>query len=342
MLCCVYLGLRNSALDIRKLLKRKVTKMKIAKKLLAAIVAVMLVCSLAVCAFASTPESAETGAVALESDWTLDSQNRVTVKLYFVEAEDLYSWDLYVNYDNTIFAAPTSSQGTDTKQVGNCLSNSVTWEFNDAWDDNSGKFSGFFKETLWSSEKFLEDSDPDSDDQCIVNSTKFHALTLRFKVNDLDKFNATTTSITIANDGGAEDSKMTFNGNAKVVTAEVTHVVEVETPTEAPATEAPATEAPATEAPATEAPATEAPATEAPATEAPATEAPATRPVEDDDDDCRPGKPGHDNCKPGKPSCKPGKPNHNHPNTGDSAVLAAAAGVVLLAGAAFVVSKKRK
>ncbi len=302
--------------------------MKIAKKLLAAIVAVMLVCSLAVCAFASTPESAETGRVELVTNWEIDSKtNTVAVYVNFVDAVDLKSWDIVINYDPAIFAFMAAQDGKDAKQVmNNSTSNGYSKEFNDAWDADSFKFSGYFREVLWTADKFYEDSDPFGE-ECVVDSDNFQALILRLKVVDAEKFASENTAITIIE----ADSSMTF-ASAKPVSAKVEHVVEVETPTEAPATEAPATEAPATEAPATEAPATEAPATEAPATEAPATDAPATRPVEDGDDDCD---------KPGIPN-KPGRPNHNHPNTGDSAVLAAAAGVVLLAGAAFVVSKKRK
>ena len=302
--------------------------MKIAKKLLAAIVAVMLVCSLAVCAFASTPESAETGAVALESDWTLNTvTNTIAVNVYFVDAVDLKSWDLIINYDPAIFSYMAALDGADAEQVANCMNNSYTKEFNNAWDADSFKFSGYFKEVLWTSEQFEADSNIFAGKTCVVNDEKFHALTIHLKLADAEKFASETTAITIS----ASDSSMTFAA-AKAVSAEVVHVVEVENPTDAPVTDAPVTDAPATDAPATDAPATDAPATDAPATDAPATDAPATRPVEDDDDDCD---------KPVKPN-KPGRPNHNHPNTGDSAVLAAAAGVVLLAGAAFVVSKKRK
>ncbi len=63
-----------------------------------------------------------------------------------------------------------------------------------------------------------------------------------------------------------------------------------------------------------EEPSTEDPSTEAPSTEAPSTQAPTTAPVVDDGDN----------------------------KTGDTGVLAIAAGVVALAGAAFVVTKKRK
>ncbi len=129
---------------------------------------------------------------------------------------------------------------------------------------------------------------------------------------------------------GAENVEIVLNEkDGTFVDSLVLFEAEAEEPTPAPEEPTPAPEEP----------------TPAPEEPTPAPEAPATRPVEDDDDDCRPGKPGHDNCKPNKPACKPvkpGKPSHKHPNTGDSAALAAAAGVVLLAGAAFVVSKKRK
>ncbi len=284
--------------------------MKIAKKLLAAVVAVMLVLSLSVCAFAA--QSAETGDIAIESDWTVGvkgGKNYIIVKVYFTDAVDLKSWDLKLNYDADMFNFMSKGAGADAKAVQSyCEStaNSFTDESNPN-SDGEIKVGGYFKEVLWTAEQFLENSNFEGD--CIVNDEKFEASIFYLEVEDMDAFEKNGTTITIS--GG-----MTFAA-AKEVSDSITKEGEATEPSTEP---------------------TE-PSTE-PSTEP--TEAPATRPVEDDDDDCRPGKPGHDNCKPGKPACKPGKPNHNHPNTGDSAALAAAAGVVLLAGAAFVVSKKRK
>ena len=300
--------------------------MKIAKKLLAAVVAVMLVLSLSVCAFAA--QSAETGEVKIESDWVIDEYGSIAVKVYFVNAVDLKSWDLKLNYDADMFDYADKEMGADAVQVkDNCKAdlNSFTDESNPEVDGEI-RVGGYFKEVLWTSEQFLESSGRGK--ECIVNDEKFEAAIFYLDVEDKDAFEQNGTTITIEGD-------MTFA--AKKAVGDSITKDGAEQPTDAPATDAPATDAPATDAPATDAP-----ATDAPATDAPATDAPATRPVEDDNDDCEPGKPGHTNCKPNAPACKPGKPSQNHPNTGDSAALAAAAGVVLLAGAAFVVSKKRK
>ncbi len=91
-----------------------------------------------------------------------------------------------------------------------------------------------------------------------------------------------------------------------------TATIDVVLKAEEETTEAPTTAEPTTAEPTTAEPTTKAPTTEAPTTAEPTTKAPTTT-----------------NKTDGKP-------------TGDTGVLAIAAGVVALAGAAFVVSKKRK
>ncbi len=308
--------------------------MKIAKKLLAAVVAVMLVLSLSVCAFAA--QSAETGDVKIESDWVIDSWGTIAVKVYFTDAVDLKSWDLKLNYDADMFDFDMKEVGADAKAVQtycDSTKNSFTDESNPN-SDGEIKVGGYFKEVLWTAEDFLAASTRAGD--CIVNDEKFEASIFYLKVVDTEGFEKNGTTITIS--GG-----MTFAA-AKEVSDSITKEGEATEPSTEPTEPSTEPTEPSTEPtePSTEPtePSTEPTEPTEPSTEP--TEAPATRPVEDDDDDCKPGKPGHENCKPNKPACKPGKPNQNHPNTGDSAALAAAAGVVLLAGAAFVVSKKRK
>ena len=287
--------------------------MKIAKKLLAAVVAVMLVCSLTVCAFAA--QSADTGAVKIESDWVLDEYNSIAVYVYFVDAVELQSWNLQLKYDADMFKYADKAAGADAIQVDNCKAdlNTFTDESNGGVDGTI-EVGGYFKATLWTAEDFLAASARGK--QCVVNDEKFEATIFYLDVEDIEAFNSEDTTITI-------EGTMTFGEKAaegeeskqdtRTVSDSITHDVEDEEESSSNNEEESSSKE----------------------------DEDASRPITDDDD-CRPGKPGHDNCKPNKPCVKPGKPGHNHPNTGDSAALAAAAGVVLLAGAAFVVSKKRK
>lgn len=89
--------------------------------------------------------------------------------------------------------------------------------------------------------------------------------------------------------------------------------------TEEPSTEEPSTEEPSTEEPSTEEPSTEEPSTEAPSTEEPSTEAPS---VED--------------------TTSEADTDTQAPANGDSMMLGAFAAVAILAGAAVVITKKRK
>ena len=89
--------------------------------------------------------------------------------------------------------------------------------------------------------------------------------------------------------------------------------------TEEPSTEEPSTDEPSTEDPSTEAPSTEEPSTEAPSTEEPSTEAPS---VED--------------------TTSEADTDTQAPANGDSMMLGAFAAVAILAGAAVVITKKRK
>ena len=180
--------------------------------------------------------------------------------------------------------------------------NAFTTDFN----KGNGKFSGYFKENLWDLAQWQTAADDIGEEiPAGFNPASFNMGTLV-----IDASAATGPAYVYITGTAKGDSDITVD--AKVLVKEG----------EAPATEAPATEAPATEAPATEAPKTEAPKTEAPKTEAPKTEAPKTE-------------------APTKPNVKPVDTGDNVP-TGDNMALAAAASVVALAGAAFVITKKRK
>ena len=327
--------------------------MKIAKKLLAAVVAVMLVCSLTVCAFAA--QSADTGAVKIESDWVLDEYNSIAVYVYFVDAVELQSWNLQLKYDADMFKYADKAAGADAIQVDNCKAdlNTFTDESNGGVDGTI-EVGGYFKATLWTAEDFLAASARGK--QCVVNDEKFEATIFYLDVEDIEAFNSEDTTITI-------EGTMTFGEKAaegeeskqdtRTVSDSITHDVEDEEESSSNNEEESSSnneeesssnneeESSSNNEEESSANNEEESSSNNEEESSSKEDEDASRPITDDDD-CRPGKPGHDNCKPNKPCVKPGKPGHNHPNTGDSAALAAAAGVVLLAGAAFVVSKKRK
>ncbi|MBQ3518491.1 MAG: NPXTG-anchored protein [Clostridia bacterium] len=340
--------------------------MKIAKKLLAAVVAVMLVCSLTVCAFAA--QSAETGDVALSSDWkvsTRSGKDYIAVKVLFVEAEELQSWNLTLKYDADIFNFMSNSAGKDAKAV-TAYCEQVANQFTDVSNPNvDGEINvgGYFKATLWSAEKFLENSNMDGD--CIVDSENFEATVFYLEVEDAKAFEEEDITITI-------EGTMTFGAKAAEgeESTQVSTTVDAELFREGTGAEEESSsnneeesssnneeesssnneeesssnneeESSSNNEEESSSNNEEESSSNNEEESSSKEDEDASRPITDDDD-CRPGKPGHDNCKPNKPCVKPGKPGHNHPNTGDSAALAAAAGVVLLAGAAFVVSKKRK
>ncbi len=327
--------------------------MKIAKKLLAAIVALMVVCSLTVSAFAADPSSYDDCGIKLVSDWTIDEYNCITVDVYFTGAEDLKSFDLVLTYDANILGfVEDSTIGSDAAQVNNTKTNAWYSQMN-GLTDGLVTFAGYFQENMYSAEKFA--SDAKRGETVSIDPNNFHAFTFYLNVDDAAALASQYTEITVegAMKFGVEDAEVAKNVtdtiNNGYVDVPATDVPATDAPatdapaTDAPATDAPATDAPATDAPATDAPATDAPATDAPATDAPATDAPATNPLtppatEDPSSPIGGGNGAGGNGGHGGH----GKPGHDHPNTGNSAVLAAAAGVVLLAGAAFVVTKKRK
>ena len=278
--------------------------MKIAKKLLAAVVAVMLVCSLAVSAFAT---SSATPKVVLESDWVIDEDGYITVNVFFVDSVGVGSWDFAIEFDTEMLTYDAAYQdGEDAAQVnqnGKTGNNKYDMLLN--MDGNKLLFSGYFLDTLWTAEEFKANSAKGK--QCIVNSDKFHALTLWLLVEDVDAYNAEGTEISI--DGILKIGKKDMAQTPYSVSDAIDNL-------KAPATE-PETE-PKTE-PETE-PKTE-PETE-PKTE-PETE-PKTEPETDPETepDTQPG--------PIVPPCDDDDNEGNDTNMGDSAVLAAAAGVVLL------------
>ncbi len=165
----------------------------------------------AISVFASVTES---GTVNFVTDWTVDENNRLAVQVYFVDAVGLDSWELEIDYDNTIFASPTAELGTDAQEVSDCKRNKFYMSSIQNMDSDTIRCLGLFTNSLWTSEEFLADSDTEAGLECIVNSNYFHAFTLYFEIIDMLLFETKETTITA-------------NGSLlNSVTSKITHEVE--------------------------------------------------------------------------------------------------------------------
>ena len=295
--------------------------MKIAKRALAIIMAVALVGCMSAMAFAA-------GSV----DLAYDGDKNISIT-----ANGLIGMKSF----DFIF---TASEGVVLKNVKasadaaacTAADNAFTTEKNMA----EGKFSGYFKENLWTLDKWQAAADDLGEEiPGDFDPTSFDMGTIVVDASGAkgDAY-VTVTGVIKTESGDVNvDEKVALSAEEPATEAPKTEAPKTEAPkTEAPKTEAPKTEAPKTEAPKTEAPKTEAPKTEAPKTEAPKTEAPKTEAP----------KTEAPKTEAPKTTVKPVNAGDTQKDggtyTGDNMALAAAASVVALAGAAFVITKKRK
>jgi len=300
--------------------------MKHAKKLLAVVMVLAMVAAFSAIAFAAPAVSFAVGEYA---------DGKATVAVSFDGAVGLTSGSLSFAYPDGKVTKIVKKNGADAAAIGD-IDNGFSSEFNNA--ANPAEFGFYFKNNLWSSAEWKEAAD-DLDQTTYVNGESFEAAQFVFTAE-------AGTTVTVTGELKIGDA---------VTAVETSFTIGAVAPTEAP-TEAPKpTEAP-TEAPKP---------TEAP-TEAPKpTEAPTAKPTEKatqgqkgtilDIDPNNNGKDfvggktdekatkADDKCT----TAKADKTNANvktdaGKNTGDNSVLAIVAGVVALAGAAYVVTKKRK
>lgn len=281
--------------------------MKIAKKVLAVLMAVAMIAGLSAMAFA-----AEAGTAKLTVGKP-DKDGIVYVKLYFKNCIGLHSWDLKLNYDADVLEFDSMDDGADALDVNlNSKSNKVYGEFN---DNVAGeiKYSGYFKEDLWTSEKFA--SNAKAGKTVNVNGENFHVATFTFVVKD-DTPDATKITLKLNYDGKYPNSGTAYA--PKGATLQFREPAATETTTKKVDPKPVVTTA--------------------------------ADPANDDakKDDAKKNENKNDNA--GKTdgavieegtdfanegTAKPGP-------RGDNMALAAAGAVVILAGAAFVISKKRK
>ncbi len=245
--------------------------MKIAKRVLAIAMAVaMIACCALMASAAIKPDAAK-------FELVLDGTD---VKLYAKDCIGLASADVVLTFDPAVVTKVNVRSGADSKNVNsdNFENNSFTAE-NNMSDLTKAAYSFYFKEYLWTSEKFAAE---DMSEEANINAENFHIVTFRLTLAEGKTAEDVTVGITV-NASFTDDSKVVEKVTGLTATgiekkAEETTAAPEETTAEAPSTPAETT----------------------------------------------------------KPGVVEG------PNTGDTGVLAIAAGVVALAGAAFVVSKKRK
>ena len=310
--------------------------MKLAKRALVVVMVVAMIGCMSAMAFAS-------GSVSLVK---VDEKN---VAVQAVNAIGLKSFDFVITADAGIVLknVKASSDGNDCTAADNAF----TTEKNMA----EGKFSGYFKENLWERDAWVAAADDLGEEiSASFDPANFNMGTIVYDASAA----AGPAYIYVKGTVKSESGDFTVDTKVCVVEGEVpTEPAKTEAPktdapktdapkTDAPKTDAPKTDAPKTDAPKTDAPKTDAPKTDAPKTDAPKTDAPKTDAPKTDapkTDASKTDAAKTDAAKTTKaPAATQKNPNTGDVPTGDNMALAAAFGVVALAGAAFVISKKRK
>ncbi len=222
--------------------------------------------------------------------------------LYAKDCTGLASADLKLAFDPAVVKSVRALAGADAKLITAENFNSNTFTSEVNNADVANVQYAFYFKEFLWNAEKFADPEENLG-EVEVNATNFH----------IAKF-----EITLQEGKTAEDIVVSFTASAKFTNGEKgadgKNIVEAVDALKCVGIEKKAEET--TQAPTTEAPTTEAPTTEAPTTE----EAPST---------------------PNEETTAKGETDKG-PATGDTGVLAIAAGVVALAGAAFVVSKKRK
>ncbi|MBQ7638317.1 MAG: LPXTG cell wall anchor domain-containing protein [Clostridia bacterium] len=151
--------------------------MKIAKKVLAVLMAVAMIAGLSAMAFAADASSVVLVAGEPDEDGVME------VAVYFKNAVGLKSWDLAISYDDKVLEFDSVDYGTDAKSVNDgSKSNSVTHEFNSEEEPHTVLYSGYFKETLWSTADFAASAKAKK--TVSANGENFNVATLTFVVID--------------------------------------------------------------------------------------------------------------------------------------------------------------
>ncbi|MBQ7687633.1 MAG: LPXTG cell wall anchor domain-containing protein [Clostridia bacterium] len=289
--------------------------MKIAKKALVVLMVAMMVASMSAMAFAAGGQYALTASA---------EDGVVELHVYAKDAIGLKSADMTITYDAAVLEYDYTEDGADAAQVGDTKSNSFSSELN-AGTAGTIEYSFYFKTELVSKDDFAADAKKNK--TVDINAENFEAGIIYFNVKDE---NATSTVITVAskNEG--------VNGGNVTVTLKEEPASEEKPSEDEEASKKAEEEASkkAAEEAASKKAAEEASKKAAEEASKKAAEEKTTKAEE------KTTKAEEKTTK--APSTTKAAQKDGGVNTGDNMALAAAAGVVALAGAAFVLTKKRK
>ncbi len=284
--------------------------MKMAKKMLAVVVVLTMVAAFSAIAFAASPSvSFDVGEYA---------DGKATVSAKFVDAVGLTSGSLAFAYPDGKVSKIVKKGGADDKAIGD-IDNAFSAEFNNA--SNPAEFGFYFKNNLWSSAEWKEAAD-DLDQEGYVNGENFEFAQFVFTADE-------GTVITVTGELKVGDSVVSVNKSftiGKAAEPDTTKAAEPDTTKAAEPDTTKAAEPDTTKA------------AEPDTTKA--AEPDTTKAAEPDTTKAASEETTTAKTSPSK--TEPGKKTDGGKKTGDNSVLAVMAGVIALAGAAFVVTKKRK
>ena len=298
--------------------------MKIAKKALVVLMVAMMVASMSAMAFAAGGQYALTASA---------EDGVVELHVYAKDAIGLKSADMTITYDAAVLEYDYTEDGADAAQVGDTKSNSFSSELN-AGTAGTIEYSFYFKTELVSKDDFAADAKKNK--TVDINAENFEAGIIYFNVKDE---NATSTVITVASKNeGVNGGNVTVTLKEEPASEEKpSEDEEASKKAEEEASKKAAEEAAskkAAEEAASKKAAEEASKKAAEEASKKAAEEKTTKAEE------KTTKAEEKTTK--APSTTKAAQKDGGVNTGDNMALAAAAGVVALAGAAFVLTKKRK
>lgn len=284
--------------------------MKHAKKLLAVMMVVAMIAAFSAIAFAANPKVVFT--VGEYSD------GKATVSAVFSDCVGLKSGNLKFAYAKDAVTKIAKKNGADVKAIGD-VDNAFAHEFNSSANPAESGF--YFKDVLWDSATWADAENADE----TVNGENFEFATFDFTA-------AEGTVITVTGELKIGDETVAVNDSFTIGKAAApVETTAAPAPVETTAAPAPAetTTAKTTPAETTTAKTTPAETTTAKSSAGETTTAKSAA-TETTTAKTTPSK------------TTPGQKTDNGKKTGDNSVLAVMAGVIALAGAAFVVTKKRK
>ena len=306
--------------------------MKIAKKVLALVMALAMVACFACVSFAA--QNPTIVATATEED------GMIKVVITAKDAVGMASFDVDLEYDAAVLTYSFADAGSDGVQMNDTKKNSFTYEIGDT-ENAAGKLEvgGYFKTNLKTAAEAAADAKPGK--TVAIDDKTFDLVVVYFDLVDADAYKA---SVKVSGGFGMGENKddavhKDFTAFTKTVTLKEEPTTKApETTTKAPET---TTKAPVADKETT----TKAPvADKETTTKAPVADKETTTkaPVADKETTTKAPVADKETTTKAPSTSTEANPNTGDKPTGDNMALAAAFGVVALAGAAFVFTKKRK